>query len=372
MPPRRHRIAPAGRLARAASGALVASAALAALAAATGCGAGSPAGGGAPGGPPQGPPEVRVAEPVERVVPEWEIYNGRLTAPDRVEVRPRVTGFVERVHFEEGSLVRRGAPLYSLDPRTFRAAQAAAEARVDAIVAQLANARRELERSEGLIASRAVSQEELDQRRREVETRTAALAEARAELEAATLDLEFTRVVAPIDGRVGRAEVTEGNLVTGGSGMATVLTTIVSVDPIWVYFPLDERSALRLLERGRLGAEPVRVELQLTGERGWPRSGRLDFVDNAIDEATGTLLVRAVFDNPDAALLPGAFGRVRLQSRAPQTRLLVPQKALGVDQTQEILLVVGADDVVERRVVETGDVRDGWIVVREGSRPASA
>jgi len=315
------------------------------------------------------PPEVGVIQPIERVLPEWQVYTGRLEAVDRVEVRARVTGFVERVHFDEGAVVGRGDLLYELDSRTFVAGRDAAKARVDEAEARFALARSESERVEGLIVHRAVSQEELDQRRHQVDAGAATLAAARAALENEELALEFTRVMAPVSGRIGRALVTEGNLVSGGSGDATVLTTIVSLDPIYFRFPIDEPTALRLREVVDAARESVPVELSLSGRDEFARRGRLDFLDNRIDEETGTLLVRAVFGNRDAALVPGAFGRVRLQIDPPRTRLLVPEKSLGIDQTQEVLMVVGDDGVVERRVVSTGPVTDGWRVIRSGIDP---
>jgi RND family efflux transporter MFP subunit len=273
------------------------------------------------------------------------------------------------VDFEEGAMVAKGDLLYTLDPRTFAAERDAARARVTEAEARLQLARSEAERVQGLIASRAVSREELEQRTREVDTAEASLLAARAALESAGLDLEFARVVAPVSGRAGRALVTEGNLVTGGSGNATVLTTIVSMDPIYFRFPIDEPTALRLRRVVDDSKNPIPVELQLTGRDDYEFRGRLDFLDNRIDEETGTLMVRAVFDNPGGGLVPGAFGRVRLQLDPPETRLLVPEKALGVDQTQQILMVVGDGDVVERRVVTTGPLADGWRVIRSGLEP---
>ena len=195
-----------------------------------------------------------------------------------------------------------------------------------------------------------------------MDTAEASLLAARAALESARLDLEFTRVVAPVSGRAGRALVTEGNLVTGGSGNATVLTTIVSMDPIYFRFPIDEPTALRLRRVVDASNDQIPVELQLSGGDDYEFRGRLDFLDNRIDEETGTLMVRAVFDNPDGGLVPGAFGRVRLQLDPPRTRLLVPEKALGVDQTQQILMV---DEVVST----SGDrvVVEGLLSARPGS-----
>lgn len=204
-----------------------------------------------------------------------------------------------------------------------------------------------------------------------MDTAAASLAAARAALESAELALEFTRVVAPVSGRVGRALVTEGNVVSGGSGDATVLTTIVSLDPIYVQFPVDEPTALRLRGVVARATEPVPVELQLTGNETFDRRGSLDFLDNRVDEATGTLLARAVFDNDDESLVPGAFGRVRLQLDPPAPRLLVPDEALGTDQTQRVVMVVGDDDTVERRVVTIGTLHDGWRVIASGLEPDS-
>lgn len=315
---------------------------------------------------PPAPPSVGVATPVERTVTEWDEYTGRLSAVDSVLVRPRVSGYVQRIHFEEGSLVDAGDLLFTLDPRTFRAALAEAQAETHEAEVRLELARTELARVEAL-DSRAVSREEIDRRRHEVRVAEAALASARAGEESAALDLEFARVVSPVSGRVGRAQVTEGNLATGGSGTATVLTTVVSIDPIYLYFTPDERAALDYLRRQRsAGGQGVPVEMELADESGFPRRGQLDFVDNRVDEETGTLLVRAVFDNPDAALLPGLFARVRLQTRPPAPALMVPEKAITQDQTREIVLVVGADGVVERREVSTGPTLDGMTVVREG------
>lgn len=324
---------------------------------------GSPEGG--PGGP-GGPPAVGVTRPVTRTIPEWDEYTGRLAAVDSVEVRARVTGFVDRVHFREGALVDRGDLLFTLDPRTFRAGLEEAEAQRQQERVRLELAQSELERIEPLIDLRAVSQEELDQRRQEVESARAALAAAEAEVRTAALDVEFARVVAPVAGRVGRARVTEGNLVTGGTGAATVLTTIVSLDPVQLYFTPDERTALTYLRRQRRATDGVPVEMRLGDETGFPHIGRLDFLDNQIDDETGTLLVRAVFDNPDGDLLPGLFGRVRLQAGPPVPRLLIPEAAISLDQTQEYVLVVGGDGTVERRVITTGRTADGMRVVLSG------
>jgi len=313
------------------------------------------------------PPVVGVAAPVERTVAEWDEHTGRLAAVNTVKVRPRVSGYVERVHFEEGSMVRAGDLLFTLDPRTFQADLKEVEADAAEARARLELAESENARVAELAGSRAVSQEEVDRRQREVESAAAALASAEAEVAAAALDLEFTRVTAPISGRVSRIEVTEGNLVSGGSDTATVLTTIVSLDPIHLYFTPDEKAALSYLRRKRSAdGDGIPVEMEIAGESGFPHQGRLDFVDNRIDEETGTLLVRAVFDNPEGTLLPGLFARVRLQARPPAPALLVPEAAVVLDQTWQVVLVVGPGNVVERHRVTTGATLDGMTVIREG------
>lgn len=313
------------------------------------------------------PPVVSVATPVQRTLTEWNEHSGRLAAVQTAQVRPRVTGFVERIHFTEGSLVDKGDLLVSLDRRTFNADLAAAKADAEQMRVQLELAKSELGRVEELIGSRAVSQEEVDRRQRQVQTAEAELASAEAEVATVGLDVEFARVTAPISGRVGRAEVTAGNLVTGGSGTSTVLTQIVSLDPIYLYFTPDERSALDYLRRQRTaGDDGVEVEMATEGEDGFPHHGRLDFIDNQLDAATGTLLVRAVFDNPEGLLLPGLFARLRLPAGPPSSVLLVPEAAVILDQTWEVLMVVDADNVVQRRRVETGPTVDGLKVIRSG------
>ncbi len=313
------------------------------------------------------PPLVTVALPVQRTITEWNEHSGRLAAVETAQVRPRVTGFVDRIHFTEGSLVTQGQRLVSLDHRTFKADLAAAEAEVEQARVQLELAKGELGRVEALIGSRAVSQEEVERRQRQVQTVEAEVAAAEAEMATIRLDLEFTQVTAPISGRVGRAEVTAGNLVTGGSGTSTVLTSIVSLDPIYVYFTPDEHSALDYLRRQRAaGEDKVTVEMAVEGDEGFPHIGYLDFIDNQLDAATGTLLVRALFDNPDGLLLPGLFARLRLPAGPASQVLLVPEAAIILDQTWEILMLVDTDNVVQRRRVETGSTVDGMTVIRNG------
>jgi multidrug efflux system membrane fusion protein len=316
----------------------------------------------------QPPPSVGVSTPTQRTVTIWQEYTGRLSSVETVEVRPRVSGFVEEIHFEEGSLVKAGDLLFTLDPRTFQAQVSRLRARRDEANVRLDLAHSEARRIEGLAGTRAVSEEEVDQRRRNVESTRAALAAAEADLAAAQLDLGFTQVRAPVSGRIGRARVTRGNLASGGSGDSTVLTTIVSLDPIRLEFTLDETAARKLLARaGNDGsAPPIPVEMQLRNEAGFPQRGTLEFVDNRVDAGTGTLLARGLFENPTGEMLPGMFARLRLRLDEPRPTLLVPASAIGQDQSRQIVYVVGDDDMVQAREVVTGPVIDGMQVIEDG------
>ncbi|MBZ0113159.1 MAG: efflux RND transporter periplasmic adaptor subunit [Thermoanaerobaculia bacterium] len=326
------------------------------------CGGPGQDGGAAP--PPV--PAVGVLKPVQQRVTDWEEFSGRLSAVQSVDVRARVSGFVERVHFTEGSLVEAGDLLFTLDPRTFRAELSRLEAQKREADVRLDLARSEAARVEPLIGSRAVSVEEVEKRRQDVASAEAAVGASQAALEGARLSVEFSRIVAPIAGRVGRAQVTRGNLVSGGAGDSTVLTTLRSIDPIYFYFTPDERTARRILDPSKPGTEGVAVDL-FVGEGGESaQRGVIDFFDNSVDPSTGTLRLRAVFQNPDGALLPGMFGRLRVRIGEPHSALLVPDRAIGRDQTQQLLFIVGDDGMVERRVVTTGTLVDGWRVINTG------
>lgn len=325
--------------------------------------------GGAPqdgGAAPPPTPVVGVLNPVQQQVTDWEEFSGRLSAVQSVDVRARVSGFVDRVHFTEGSLVEAGDLLFTLDPRTFRAELSRLEAQKREADVRLDLARSEAARVEPLIGSRAVSVEEVEKRRQDVASAEAAVGASQASLEGARLSVEFARIVAPISGRVGRAQVTRGNLVSGGSGDSTVLTTLRSIDPIYFYFTPDERTARRILDPSRPGAEGVAVELLVDEGEETAHHGVIDFFDNGVDPSTGTLRLRAVFQNPDGRLLPGMFGRLRVRIGDPHAALMVPDKAIGRDQTQQLLFIVGDDGMVERRVVTTGTIVDGWRVINSG------
>jgi len=328
--------------------------------------------GGGSGGP-GGPPPVTVASPERRSITDWDEYTGRLEAVESVEVRARVSGYLESVHFSDGQIVEAEQLLFVIDPRPYQTAVDRARAEVNQAQVRLKLAASDLERARNLFQSRAISEEEFDARTQDRQISEAALQAARASLAQAELELSFTEIRAPIAGRVGRKQVTVGNLVGGGSVSSTLLTTIVSLDPIHVYFTADERSYLkyvRLDERGerpssRGTANPVRMKI--ADEEGFVHEGVMDFVDNEIDEATGTMQGRAVFDNPDGTLIPGLFARVQLLGRGPYDALLVPDAAIGTDQAVKFVYVVGEDNVVARRTIELGPLEeDGMRIVRSG------
>jgi len=312
-------------------------------------------------------PGVTVADTVSRPVTDWDAYSGRVEAVEQVDLRPRVSGTIDTVAFNEGSIVKQGDLLFRIDPRPFEAALAGAEADLARARAQLDLARSEKARSDRLLAARAISREEYDQRVSADTQSRATLAAAQAAVEAARLDVEFTRVTAPIDGRVSRADVTAGNFVSAGQ---TRLTTLVSVDPIYVSFDGDERSYLRYAARpGAQGASADAVEVGLADEDGFPHRGTLDFVDNALDPRTGTMHFRVRVPNPDGRLTPGLYARVRLAANAPAAATLVDQRAVITDQDRKAVFVVGEDDTISYRPVTLGAAEGELRVVREGLQP---
>jgi RND family efflux transporter MFP subunit len=323
------------------------------------------------GAPP--PMEVSVATVIEREISEWDEYTGRLEAVETVEIRPQVSGYLQQVNFEEGREVRKGDVLFVIDPRPYQAEfdRAQAEAERARTAAELAQA--DLARAEKLVATRAISQEEFDARRSALVSAQAAVKAADAAVAVARLNLSYTRVTSPIDGRVGRAEVTVGNLVTGGlNGQATRLTTVVSLSPMYVYFEASERDYLKYMDLARSGQRPLSREhanpvlLAVGNETEFRHEGYMDFVDNRVDQGTGTLMGRAVFPNPDRLLVPGMFARVRLLGTSKYTGTLVNDRAILTDQDRRYVLVVGENDTLEYRAIVTGPVVDGLRAVRSG------
>ncbi len=321
------------------------------------------------------PPQVTVATPLAMEVTDWDEFTGRLYAVNSVEVRPRVSGYLQSVNYIEGSLVQQGDLLYIIDPRPYQAVLDQARADVTRAKAALELAENDLARAERLYKSHAISEEELDSRGKRKRVALASLEAAKATVKAADLNVEFTHIKSPINGRISRTRVTEGNLITGGDFESTLLTTIVSLDPIYVYFTADEQSVLHYTRMDMAGTRessrvtPNPVLLRLADEEDYMHKGQIDFVDNQIDLATGTMRVRAIVDNPDYLLVPGMFTDVRLLGEGPYDAILVPDTAINVDQTIQFVYVVGENNTVERRQIKPGRLHGGLRIIRDGLEP---
>lgn len=318
------------------------------------------------GPPPMGDPQVTVATPLQQEIVDWDEYVGRFEAMQTVEVRPRATGYLSGVHFRDGEYVRKNQLLFTVDPRPARAALAQAVAQLTQAQATLANARTELARSETLYASRAASKEEVESRQAGVRTAEAQVAGAQANVRARQLDLAFTRVTAPISGRISERRVDAGNSVTADQ---TVLTTIVSVTPLHFVFQGSEALLLKY-QRGGAGTRagtPVRIKL--SDENDYVHAGTLDFVDNAVDSNAGTIRARAIVPNGDGFLKPGMFGSLRLEGSRPYNALLVPDTAIVADAARQLVYVVDKSGTVVARPVETGPLVGGLRVIRSGLSP---
>lgn len=323
---------------------------------------------------PPPPPEVTVGQVVERPVVDYEQFTGRMAAAENVEVRARVRGYLKAVHFTDGQEVRAGTLLFEIDPRTFEAELKNTEGQKAQWLAKRDKAQADVSRYEELVPTGAASAQDLDKARAELGEAIAAISSADAAIELAKLDIEFSRIAAPIAGQLGRALITEGNLVQAGPGEEALLTTIVSLDPIYVYFDVDERSLLRFRDRGRAvtpegQALPTLADLQipvflgLANDQGFPYSGVLNFADNRVDPSTGTIQVRGTFDNSKRLFKPGLFARVRVPASESYEALLVSDLALGTDQGRKFVLVVNDQNVVERRFVDPGPLQDDGLRV---------
>ena len=307
-------------------------------------------------------PVVTVSHPLQKEVVDWDDFVGRFEAVDQVDVRPRVSGYLTRIGFTDGEVVKKGQVLFEIDPRPYAATLDQAKAQGQRAQATLQNARTALERGKALLAARAISQEEFDTRQATERQATADLAAADANVRNADLNLGFTKVTAPLAGRVSDRKVAVGNLVNADN---TVLTTIVSLDPIRFIFDGSEALYLKYQRDNRSGgrtssrqaANPVLIRLQDEAEYRW--KGHMDFVDNTLSSGTGTIRGRAVVDNPGGFLTPGMFGHLRLLGSAPYAALLVPDKAVQTDQTIQVLYVLGADGVVHQQQVDPGPVVGG-------------
>lgn len=312
-------------------------------------------------------PVVTVAPVVEKELIEWTEFTGQTEAVEAVEVRPRVSGYIQEVRFQSGQLVKKGDVLFVIDPRPYQAEVEQREAELEQAKARHANAGRMAHRADQLLKSSAISSEEADTSISDFHQARAAVLAAEAALKSARLDLEFTEVRAPIDGRVSRALLTTGNYVSGNAGGASLLTTIVSVDPIYVYADVDERSLLQLqaLMTKQEGLR-IPVEMQLADEEGYPHRGFIESLDNRVDRNTGTIVLRAQIPNPDGRIIPGLFVRLRVPLSEERPTLLVDETAIGTDQAQKFVFSIGKDNTVEYRKVTLGPVADGKRIVRSG------
>ena len=311
--------------------------------------------------PAMPPPRVTVSRPQVATVTNWDEYPGHIEAVESVEIRPRVSGYIDSIHFTDGAEVKAGDLLFVIDPRPYQAELDRAQARFEL-------AENDLHRAEALRGTKAISEEEYD-------SRSKADREAKGAWDVARLNLEFTRITAPINGKIGRRLVTVGNLVLGGAGAASTLTTIVTLDPIYCYFDVAEEAFLRYRSyagdpsgAGQTNA-PLACELALVNEKGFPHKGRLDFFDNQVNPQTGTIRLRGVFANPDRTLVPGMFGNIRIPAGPPEEGLLIPDVAVGFDQNYKFVYVVNSTNVVETRVIETGQSHGPLRAVLKGLTP---
>jgi len=325
-------------------------------------------------------PEVICSKPQQAEVTDYFEFPGQTAAVEEVEIRARVFGHIIKRGFEDGQVVKRGDLLFEIDPRPYEAARQQAIADLAKAEAALVKAEADVTRAERLLPQSAISQTDFDQYVMDKASANASIASARAALRTAELNLEFTRVVSPIEGRVSRARITPGNLVQGGAaGEATLLTTVVMITPIYAYFNIDESALLRyeqlLRSQGHtpkkteLRSLKLPVEIGLATEEGYPHRGHLDFVDNKVDPNTGTIRARGVFDNTAQRLTPGLFVRVRIPFGPPHSAILITDRAIGIDQKLRYLLVVNAKNIVERRQVRIGGLHNGLRAVEQGLGP---
>jgi multidrug efflux system membrane fusion protein len=323
------------------------------------------------GGAPPAPP-VTVNQPVFRDVVEWDEYQGRTEAVSSVEVRARVTGYLDSVNFKDGDEVKQGDLLFVIDARPYQADLDRAEADLLQAQTRFELASNDVARAVRLLKAKAISEEEADSRAKAEREAAAAIQSSLASVETAKLNMEYTRVTAPISGRIGRKMITVGNLVNGSTGVSTLLATIVSMEPVYCYFDVDEGAILKYQQLAREGKQDdlkngkVPCEVELGNETGFPHKGLLDFVDNRLDPATGTLHVRGVFPNTDRVLQPGFFVRARVPGSSKYPALLIPDQAVGTDQSQKFVFTVDGNNTVQYAPVTLGPQVDGLRVIRAG------
>jgi RND family efflux transporter MFP subunit len=322
--------------------------------------------------PSQPPPQVTVSHPLAKEIVDYDEFTARLGAVDSVEIRARVSGYLQKVNFQDGAEVKKGDVLFVIDPRPFQAELDSAQAALDRANTQVDLATNDNKRALDLFQSKAISAEELDTRSKNLAVADSAVKIAEAAVETAKLNLDYTNIMAPIDGRVSRAMVTEGNLVNASGNESTLLTTLVSVDPVYAYFDVDEATVIKYQNLNKEGLRqnsqrgPIPCDLAIGNEPAFTHQGTVDFVDNQIDSETGTLRARGVFPNPDGTLIPGEFGRVRVSGSGKYAGMLVPDYAIGSDQDKKIVYVVQSDNTIQTKQVDAGQLVDGLRVIRSG------
>lgn len=326
-----------------------------------------------PGKAPQAtPPTVKIAQPLAQTVTEWDEFTGHIEAVGAVDVRARVSGYLEKVNFTAGTKVKKGDLLFVIDPKPYQAQLNYAEAERERAQARWEQAQNDWRRAERLFQAKAIATEEYDTRRTGLHEAAAAVKSAEANVYTARINLDYTQVYAPIDGRIGRELVTVGNLVSGDGTDATRLTFMVSTDPVYLYADADERSALkyrRLLAQGGMAIGQTPLQLAVADETGFPHQGKLDYLAPRADSATGTVSLRGVFANPDGLLSPGFFARLRVRGSLPYPALLLPDKAIATDQAQRFVWVINAANQTEYRKVGLGAAIGQTRVITDGLQP---
>lgn len=309
-------------------------------------------------------PEVDVAAVIDKTITDWQSYSGRLEAVEKVQVRPQVSGTIVSVNFKDGALVKKGDTLFVIDPRPYQAEVDRTAAQLAAAQAQAGYTQSDWERAQRLIGDNAIAKRDYDEKQNAARSASANVKAAQAALETAQINLGYTKVEAPVSGRVSRAEITLGNVVSAGAS-APPLTTLVSVSPIYASFDADEQTYLQYIGREKDGTK-VPVQLGLADESGYSRTGVIDSVDNQLDTSSGTIRVRARFDNADGTLIPGLYARIKVSGSAPHAALLIDDAAVGTDQDKKFVFVVDKSDQVVYREVQIGAMQGNLRVVKSG------
>ena len=308
---------------------------------------------------------VDVAEVVSRNIVDWQNYSGKLEAVEHVEIRPLVGGTLTAVHFKDGSLVQKGDLLFTIDPRSYEAEVARGQAQLAAAQARAAYTASDVARAERLLSDNAIAQRDVDEKKNAALEAAANVLAAQAALKVATLHLDYTRITAPVSGRISRAELTVGNVVAPGTG-SPPLSTLVSVSQVYASFDVDEQSFLKYVNPAQANNKKIPVFLGLANETGYSREGRVTSIDNRVDTSSGTVRVRAVFDNQDGLLLPGLYARIRLGGNAPHQALLIDEKSVGTDQSKRFVLIVDKDNHTAYREIQVGASQDNLLIVEDG------